>query len=109
MSCCLRLRPNGHAPGGPGLNPPGKIWIGDGETSVGTYNGKTEAPFAAALVAYGGNLREIEVLPGTYTFGATVNVARPGVRLYGSRRCSSPARRARASCSRSMEPGSPSV
>ncbi|HKX45442.1 MAG TPA: hypothetical protein VJP77_01955 [Planctomycetota bacterium] len=72
-------------PGGPVVSPPGKIWIGDGTTSVGTYSGATEAPFATALSAYGGNLREIEVLPGTYTFADTVDVLQSGVRIYGSK------------------------
>lgn len=66
-----------------------KILIGDGSASRGSSSAYTQAnhsAFDAALAAIGGPAATsgtIEVLPGTYTFSATVQITKPGVRISG--------------------------
>ena len=67
----------------PALQLQGKVWIGDGVKSHGTYDGATEAPFVQALTGHPG--WQIEVLPGEYTFTNSVDVTASGVRIYGPR------------------------
>ncbi|HKX45441.1 MAG TPA: hypothetical protein VJP77_01950 [Planctomycetota bacterium] len=64
----------------------GKIWIGDGQISTGTYADDSHEPFDDAV--NGGDLDsggQIEVLPGTYTFTQTVTVPHGGIRIYGTK------------------------
>jgi hypothetical protein len=70
---------------GPRLSGEPKILIGDGTTSSGTHNGSDHAVFNAALTDLGTGGGQIEVLPGVYSFGASVSVTAPGVRIYGTR------------------------
>src|SRR5688572_17827337 len=63
----------------------GKVYVGDGIHSHGSVNGTSHVVFQNALDALGSNGGVIEVLPGTYTFGSTVTISDPGIRIHGAR------------------------